>query len=1219
MSGQLTLTAPINRVQVDVCVDRSFDDVTLDCVASGGRWVNGTVQTAAQFNAKPIPDGVQAADVQGVRYTFTRGDGAFWENPATPTQSVSISVQRRLELRSGGEVPSTLAGNTAAPGEEAPGQFTNRVVADVTGALNSGGTSDPLTATDDAEAIVKYTHSTNSVAVQKTPTGVQSPGKTFTYGLSVTNTGNTPIMNPVITDVLPRDAGGPQLIFDPTTELTSSPYSYSITGAAPIVPNGTQLPTAVADVTATVNSSADKISFTFPKGSVLEVGQTYKVSIQLMFRPGLIANLQVTNSFGVTGDRAWDACTGVTGGRPGKLDAATGECRTDTIVSVLLAGAIRPVKTVKAVDPELGNKSVGGPNICAADEDGFWRGGCVPVTKPGKDEIWRMAFTNTGTLGMNRLVAIDKLPAVGDTGSSTSLPRGSQFATTFQGTAVLAGAPQGSTLTTYYTTDAQPCTTDLDTTGPGCAPGRWNVWDPKGTVDPKTVLGLKFVVDFATPLQPAGVVKIDLTTTSPAVSPTAGPDTVAWNTVAVAGRTVNGNTVGKTPVVEGNKVGVILATGPLQVVKALEGDGVERYAPASFTAAVTCVSAGVELPPVTVTLNADGTPVTVPDLPWGSECTVAEDDNGQTSADANTVTIVSGTQDVPVITLTNTYSLAGLTLSKAVTSTAVDADGTPISYGPFGFGVSCTFLGAAVYADGYSAEKPMDLTIADGDSVTLTGLPARAECVVTETDTKGAVSTTVATVTGENSTEAVAGTTATIGLAANGDEGDVTNATTFGNVFADGSVQITKEVMGDGAAAYGQGPFTVHATCTLVDPTGTRTVWDGDLVLGGDEPLVATIDHIASGATCEITETRNGGADWTTVSEDTVTVTDGGTAEVTIRNGFQLGALHVEKEIVGDGAALYGAGPFEVLLSCVRDIDGEQVAFDVPGGATRALTAENGYQADYEGLPARALCNVSESLTGGATSSTVTAVHTPLPETFAPLAAEAPVSGDAVEGIDLTVGVGATVTISLVNTFDVGAILVTKEITGAGAADNADKVFTVVLTCSADVDGESVQVAIPDGAERTLSKATGLTTRYEQLPIGADCSLAETNNGGAVRTTITPNTGDRHVGQVTVLPAPVDVPGDGGEGGEGAVDGGEHVERVAAGDVVADESSDVEFVDGAVLITVVNEFGPTPIPPRGGLTSTGVDAMLPWALGGGLAALGTLLLGLGLWHRRRTA
>lgn len=1164
-AGILTLTSPINRVQLDVCVGRDFTDVSLDCEASGGSWTLGAARTQAAFNASPLPAGVSAADVQGLRYTFTKADGSFWENPATPTQTVPVSVQRRVELRSGGEVPSDLAGNIAAPGETAPGLFTNTVVADVTGALTGPG-SVALTARDEATARTRYIHSTNGVTVTKSPTGVQSPGRVINYGLSVTNSGNTPIVNPVVTDRLPSDVGGVQLIFDPAADPASSPYAYALTGATPVPPTGPALPVDGSAVTTAVNASADVITFTFPAGSVLEVGQTYRITVQLMFRPGLTANTVVTNTMGVVGDRAWDNCVG---GSSGALDPVTGECRTNTSVTVQLAGAIRGVKSVRAEDTELGVNAVNGATECTANAAGFYRGGCVPVTKPGSTEIWRNVLTNVGTLPMNRMVAIDRLPTIGDTGANSSLPRRSEWRPTWTGTATLALAGPTASMTTFYTTAANPCVADLNTTGPGCAAGLWLPWDATAAanVDPSTVTSLKFVVDFATALPPAGTVSIDLQTRTPGYSPTAGTDTIAWNTIAVSGRTVSGNTLGTTPATEGNKVGVALATGPLQVVKELEGAGADQYAPATFTGQLTCTSAGESVPPRPITLSADGTPVTVPDLPYGAECTLSEDDNGQTSEDITTVTVVRAPQTVPVIIATNTYALAGLDLTKTVASEAVDENGDAISYGPFDFAVTCTFLGAPVFADGFSAENPMSATLADGESASFTGLPARADCTVTETDTKGAVSTTTSITTGAGTADPVVGTTAQLELTPDAESG-ATNAAAVTNAFADGDVAVNKVVTGPGAERYGTGPFVVQLVCTLDDATGDRVVYTGQVTLGGEQPLSATIEHIATGAVCAISETHTGGANLVELSAPTVTVPAETAAAVTVTNTFLLGSLNVTKILDGPGAARYGAGPFEVQLTCVRDVDGESVAIDVPGGDTRALTADGEYLASYEELPAGAECHIIESKLGGATTSIVSVGTGDEQET-----------GTGPDGVDVGILADQAASVTVTNTFDVGSVTVTKELAGAAAAANLNKTFTVQLTCTIDVDGTETTVEVPDGTDRDLSQRGGFTASYSELPVGAECALIETVTGGASATSVTPNNGNPTVGLVTV-------------------------------------TSSTDPQAEAAAITVINTFDPAAAvsSPDGSLTRTGFDAGWLWIIAALLVALGALLF---IVQRRR--
>ena len=76
---------------------------------TGGSWVEGTPATALS-----LPVGVTAEQVTGLRFTFTRADGAIWENPSAPVQQVDLQVQRRTELRTGGPVLSDLTGNAAA-------------------------------------------------------------------------------------------------------------------------------------------------------------------------------------------------------------------------------------------------------------------------------------------------------------------------------------------------------------------------------------------------------------------------------------------------------------------------------------------------------------------------------------------------------------------------------------------------------------------------------------------------------------------------------------------------------------------------------------------------------------------------------------------------------------------------------------------------------------------------------------------------------------------------------------------------------------------------------------------------------------------------------------------------------------------------------------------------------------------------------------------------
>lgn len=237
---------------------------------------------------------------------------------------------------------------------------------------------------------------------------------------------------------------------------------------------------------------------------------------------------------------------------------------------------------------------------------------------------------------------------------------------------------------------------------------------------------------------------IDLLTTAPAQAPLSEDGEflempTAWNTVVAGGRAFDGGSSSWVTGTEGNKVGATLATGPLEVEKVVDGAAAGEFAPETFDLQVQCVSAGedVDLGDHGLLTVAEGEVASIANLPWGAECTVADDsaESGASEFEATTAIIQLDPETVPIVIATNTYNYASLTLDKDVSSNAVDADGNPIGYGPFGFEVACTFLGETVLADGYDS-SPMLVELADGESVTFTGLPAAAACTATETDSR---------------------------------------------------------------------------------------------------------------------------------------------------------------------------------------------------------------------------------------------------------------------------------------------------------------------------------------------------------------------------------------------------------------------------------------------------------------------------------------------------
>ncbi len=148
------------------------------------------------------------------------------------------------------------------------------------------------------------------------------------------------------------------------------------------------MPTDQDDITITQTGQA--ITFAMPPGTVLEPGQTYTITIDMMLRPGLTPGDQVTNTATIKGDEPFDSCS--------PNENADGACWDDDTVSPIRVAALSTVKKVKADVPvdEPGIPEVwldrdvipSGADVpddycdSAADADGFYRSPCVPVTYP---------------------------------------------------------------------------------------------------------------------------------------------------------------------------------------------------------------------------------------------------------------------------------------------------------------------------------------------------------------------------------------------------------------------------------------------------------------------------------------------------------------------------------------------------------------------------------------------------------------------------------------------------------------------------------------------------------------------------------------------------------------------------------------------------------------------------------------------------------------------
>ncbi len=1150
VSASITVPRPVNQVRMDVLIDnddtRNVEyamvagsyvatcngDPIVDgspCVLEGA-WMKVTGATVS-FG---LPPGVSSNDqIVGVRFTAERVvDGVVqqWERPYNPRLDYTLKTERRDTLRSDPAVlvSTTRPGVLPNPGETLPGVISNSLVA--VGAAQFGP-NHVFNDRQQVDASTKVVHQTNSIKVTKTrgSTATINPAGAINYVMTVENTGQWDMTGFALTDQVTLVDG-----VSPLVEPLPRGYTFAITG------NGA--PSGAAGFSASLNTATGELSIVNSNPAfVFRSGWKLTISAPLRFREGLSPDETVTNSITASADRKFERCEST------KTDLVANPVQTD-VVNCSAATSLVPrasatvamkkwVKGNLAGDPattadDLGVLNVKGlgadcdPSIPNLTSDGFYSYPCAPITRPGGEASWRLDFFNTGNTNAKVVAAVDVLPDVGDKGVIVGAARGSQFAVTLLGQAItnvgsLADG-QHATVRGYYSnkvlsascnTNAVQVHTANAAPNGGCAFG----WTEFTTTTPESQLAgaktVKFVTEFANPdavtpgpgLRPGETLSITFNTRTPFLLPAEGADPegtpVAYNSFAGSSRTVATATQGERAelVLEPERVGIATATGQLNLVKIVDAPAFASSVqlPTSYEFLVTCVSGGQ-----TVTLlNAAGANASRPrvpadgsaylynrttgpvNLPMFADCNITEPTPpAGVTVETPTVAVTAErdlSEDPAVwrpyvgdtasarLELTNEYHVGEFSVLKSVDAGgAVDQDGTAIAYDyEFDFTVSCTYLGQEVVPAG-----DRSFSLADGANKDFTDIPTGATCTVTETDPGLAGSTNV-TITRNGLPVSGTGTTVTFTV---GDENTVlTDA--FENVMTVGSLEVEKIVTGAGAADFGQGPFTMHVLCTL-DDAAPNTVYDGDLILGGAEPLSKQIDNLPTGAECTVTETDAAGAQHVAVTPTPAIIGVANVVTVTVTNTFTIGSLEIEKRIEGAGAALYGAGPFEITITCVLN----GVPVTVPGGATRALTDANGYMALYDTLPVGAVCGIEETDKGGASTVAITDD-----------------AANPISEVTITDAVAPTQVI-VTNTFELGSIEVSKFVWGDPNGDHQKRVFGIELTC----EWAGNPLAIPGGASRDLTVADGVV--YADLPIGADCSLVETDNGGAVMTTMTP-------------------------------------------------------------------------------------------------------------------
>lgn len=775
-----------------------------------------------------------------------------------------------------------------------------------------------------------------------------------------------------------------------------------------------------------------------------------------------------------------------------------------------------------------------GEPVSACDEpnapNGFYRTPCVPITRPGGIETWQLQITNNGNIPAPVLAGIDTKPQFGDVGVITGTPRGSEWAVEFIGNVTnnLDDLPGDGEIQWYYidSTPGSDCNRQdiLNETEPdGLDPAdecydevTSRDWVPFDASTPTSDLldaqALKFVITWdgaGEGLQPGDSVFLTADTRTAWAVPNGVTSEypISWNSIAAGSRGEFDGESFVSQVIEPTRVGVSTATGKLELQKVVDAPEIPGVVfPTQYTVRVTCTSGPEPVFLATsepqgsdaslVQLPADGTVITFNasdtyNVPLYADCSIAEEppaqgaevtydpagDDPGTSGDVVAYDDQSDRTDIaepafpdPIeleqITVTNTYALAGFLVEKTVDNGgAVDEDGNPIVYDEtYDFNATCTFQGQTVLDE--------DFTLEDGDEPEeFRPLPAGAECTVEETDAGGSASTSiVVTQTGEEG-EPVDGTSVTFTLDPDAEEDVSANAVDVTNTYTVGSAEITKAVEGNGAEAWGDGPFEVRLVCTY-DGADPATVYDDTHTLTPPDDLTWTVDNLPTGSDCVVTETDDGGATGVEIEGGEFTVGDDAAdpSLVTVTNTFTVGGVELTKELLGtanDVANVRDTGHLEFELTCTYE--GEPVV--IPDGAVRVIDYPSGDPdtVSWGGIPVGSDCVVEET------------VAVPEPEL------------DYIPNASFTIGEDGEdpITVEAINIYTPGWLVLDKVVTG-DAAQFAPDDFEILVQCERNGAPET----LPNGGVVTLP-GDGTPVFLAPVPEGSECHVDSETDAGA--------------------------------------------------------------------------------------------------------------------------
>jgi uncharacterized repeat protein (TIGR01451 family) len=290
-----------------------------------------------------------------------------------------------------------------------------------------------------------------------------------------------------------------------------------------------------------------------------------------------------------------------------------------------------------------------------------------------------------------------------------------------------------------------------------------------------------------------------------------------------------------------------------------------------------------------------------------------------------------------------------------------------------------------------------------------------------------------------------------------------------------GNLQVIKQIgENPGNLPLDDVDFTFTYQCTLTNgsPAASGTVEATPTTPG-------EVTDLPAGATCEVWEsdTRGGISSATEADPAEVVIRpslDPGTpvvSSVTVTNDFPLAHGMLLKSVTEGVQNEFTAGPYLFTVNCTHE--GESIA-----GFPLAVELFPGVPVGRD-LPVGSDCTVVER--DVPTADTVT---------YDPPNA----NGTAAEVV-VPANADATVTVTATNTYEVGSLVIRKEVSGPGVPALSGGPFVFDVTCgyngADDVFSTSVTVeGSSDGSPVESQPVTG-------LPVGASCTVTETDSGRA--------------------------------------------------------------------------------------------------------------------------